>query len=134
MNMIVCLDDNLGMAFNRRRQSRDRYLVTDLADYLSGKPLYLTPSAYKLFVESGADCRVTESPMQDVSEDGYCLVETEDPAPCADRLTELVIYRWNRLYPADLKFTVDLGRFQLTETKEFVGYAHEKITREVWKR
>lgn len=134
MKLIVCLDDNLGMAFNRRRQSRDRYLVSNLTAYLDGKPLYLTPSAHQLFADSGARCVVTDEPLEAVSEDGYCLVETQDPAPYADRLTELVIYRWNRLYPSDLQFRIDLGRFQLTETLEFVGYAHEKITREVWKR
>ena len=134
MNVIVCLDDRDGMMFNRRRQSRDRYLVSNLAAYLVGKPLYLTPSAYSLFADSGADCVVTEHPLEEVSEDGYCLAETEDPAPYADKLTELVIYRWNRLYPSDLQFKIDLGDFRLTETTEFVGYAHEKITREVWKR
>ena len=30
MNLIVCLDDKNGMAFNGRRQSRDRLLTEDL--------------------------------------------------------------------------------------------------------
>ena len=30
MNIIVCLDDNQGMLFNKRRQSKDRQVLEDI--------------------------------------------------------------------------------------------------------
>ena len=33
MNIIVCLDDNLGMLFNKRRQSKDRRVLEDIEKF-----------------------------------------------------------------------------------------------------
>ena len=42
MNIIICLDDNNGMMFNKRRQSQDRILRADLErEFIKDKvPLY----------------------------------------------------------------------------------------------
>ena len=45
----------------------------------------------------------------------------------------IVLYRWNRAYPADVKFTMPKG-FTLKESREFAGSSHEKITREEYTR
>ena len=49
---------------------------------------------------------------------------------------KIVLYRWNRHYPSDVKWEPDLEGlgFALTETTEFPGTSHEKITREVYVR
>ena len=45
----------------------------------------------------------------------------------------IVLYRWNRAYPADVKFTMPQG-FALKESRDFAGSSHEKITREEYIR
>jgi len=43
----------------------------------------------------------------------------------------LILYRWNRTYPADLYFTLSLEGWTLERREEFAGSSHEKITKEV---
>ena len=52
------------------------------------------------------------------------------------KTSKLEIYRWNRHYPSDVRWEPDLAGmgFILTETTEFAGTSHEKITREVYER
>ena len=61
-------------------------------------------------------------------------METMDPAPWLERMEGLVLYRWNRRYPADLYCTLPLEDFVLEERREFAGSSHECITREVYRR
>ena len=49
-----------------------------------------------------------------------------------DRLEKLIIFRWNRKYPADFWLDVDLGDWKLIEAEEFPGNSHEKITQETY--
>ena len=51
-----------------------------------------------------------------------------------ERIGEIYLYRWNRDYPADVYFPVDLSVWKCVETKEFAGSSHEKITRERYTR
>ena len=44
MTLIVCLDDNLGMMFNRRRQSRDRVLIAELMAHVGDRRLPVFPT------------------------------------------------------------------------------------------
>ena len=49
------------------------------------------------------------------------------------RIEQFIIYRWNRVYPADV--SVEIGaEWKLTETEEFLGFSHEKITKEIYCR
>ena len=50
------------------------------------------------------------------------------------KITEIVLYKWNRDYPADVIFEVDLSKWRLEERKDFSGYSHEKITKEIYNR
>ena len=61
-------------------------------------------------------------------------METDDLAQA--ELDELVIYRWNRRYPADrrLRFLPQERGMVLIERTEFAGYSHERITREIWRK
>ena len=53
-----------------------------------------------------------------------------------EKTNKIVIYRWNRHYPADIHWEPDLNAmgFALQEITEFPGTSHEKITREVYAR
>ena len=48
-----------------------------------------------------------------------------------DDCSELIIFRWNRDYPSDLKFVFDyLQRFELVSSEKFKGNSHDEITKE----
>ena len=56
----------------------------------------------------------------------------EDPEKIQESETEtIILYRWNRKYPADHYFSIDLTQWKLMETTEFPGNSHEKITKEI---
>ena len=47
MNIIVCIDDNQGMLFNKRRQSRDVKVLEDIATLTD--TLWISSFSEKLF-------------------------------------------------------------------------------------
>ena len=134
MKLIVCLDDNLGMMFNRRRQSRDRELIADLIRLVGTTPLWISPYSAPLFGEDCPSLQVADNPVEAAGEDDYCFVENTPLPQNLNCANELIIYRWNRLYPSDVRFDCDTSAFCLTETCEFVGSSHDKITKEIWKK
>ena len=62
------------------------------------------------------------------------FVEDRHPGDWVQQADKVVIYRWNRHYPADRWFDIDLNTmgFRLEETLEFAGTSHRVITREVY--
>ena len=128
MKLIVCLDDNNGMMFNNRRQSRDRILIENLLELCKGETLYINEYSAKLFTENSV---VICEDFNSVAK-GYIFAE--NTLPNEENLNEIIVYKWNRVYPADTYFNISLDGWILTETTEFVGSSHEKITREIYVR
>lgn len=134
MTLIVCVDDGLGMAFGGRRQSRDRALCEDMLAFAAGRTLRMSPRSAKLFEGMGGAVEASADYMQAAGGDECCFVELEPAGEIAGRADTLVIYRWNRRYPSDLRFDVSLEGWRQTGVREFAGTSHEKITREVYIR
>ena len=133
MKLMVCLDERGGMAFNGRRQSRDRRVCEDMVREVGKACLAVRPESAALFSESAVELLVCADPMSEAGEGDACFLETQKPILREDTDT-VVIYRWNRHYPADLTFDADLSAFRMTRHEEFAGTSHENITKEVWKR
>ncbi len=135
MILIVCVDDGMGMAFNRRRQSRDRILTERILDITKNSVLWTDPYSEKLFAESTSNNRRTAGDCLEKAGPGeFCFAETRDPLPYADRIEQIILFRWNRSYPSSLKFCIPLDGWKMRETRDFAGYSHEKITEEVYTR
>ena len=49
-------------------------------------------------------------------------------------IESVILYKWNRRYPSDTKFDLDLNGWTLISTTDFPGSSHEKITEEVYIR
>ena len=49
MILIVCVDDNMGMAFNHRRQSQDRLLRRRLLERVGASKLWMSPYTARQF-------------------------------------------------------------------------------------
>ena len=134
MKLIVCLGDDGGMLFNRRRQSRDRVLIADMICHTQSTPLWVSPYSAPLFGDGCPGLCVDANPASSAQKGEFCFVEdTALPRDLA-AVEEIIIYRWNRLYPSDTYFTCDTSAFSLQESREFAGSSHDKITKEIWKR
>ena len=126
----VCIDDRNGLLFNRRRLSRDRAQQEDLLALCGEKPLWLAPFSVPLF--DWAPERISEDFLEQAAPGEICFVE--DRQPPVEDLDGLILYRWNRAYPSDVRLELDLSQFALTERAEFSGTSHETITRERYTR
>ena len=131
MYLIVCLDDRGGMLFNHRRQSQDLALRADLLAMTRGSRLYMSDWSAKPFGDTPGITR-SPDPLEEAGSGDWCFLEDRPLGALADRVEKLVIYRWNRTYPADLFFDLSLRGWHLESSADFPGSSHEKITKETY--
>lgn len=135
MRIILCIDDNNGISFHHRRQSQDRALVSRLLSLAGGHRLWMNSRSKRQFPDPcPANLLVDEAYLEKAGPTDYCFVEDQDIAPYAHQMDRLILFKWNRSYPADVYLTLDLSSWRLVETEDFPGYSHERITEEVFVR
>lgn len=135
MIVVVALDDNGGMMFNRRRQSKDRVLRQDLLQTVGDSRLWMNAYTAKQFEQPlDAHIAVSETFMEEARPGEYCFIEGAIPDDLLSRVEGFVVYRWNRVYPEDVSFSISLEPWALVKATEFPGNSHEKITKEVYKK
>ena len=66
----------------------------------------------------------------------YCLVEDVSVATYEKWVEQIILFKWNRVYPQDRAFDIDLtqNRWKLQSTEDFPGHSHENVTMEVYVR
>ncbi len=134
MNIIVCLDDNGGMLFNQRRQSRDRIVTADILSSTSASRLLISSFSEKLF-ENSINKPIADDNFLSIAGKGdFCFVENRKLAEYEKDINTIIVYRWNRVYPTDFTFDLNLAQWKLISAKEFTGYSHKKITKEVYEK
>ena len=141
MVVYIAVDDENGLMFNHRRQSQDRVLRSDILSSCDGEKLWMNNYSRALFGTGTEDASASDQHfivddefLNHAGPDDHCYVETDGLAMYEAKITKLVLYRWNRLYAADLYFEIDLSNWMMISTKDFVGSSHDKITREEWVR
>lgn len=136
MKLIVCLDENNGMAFHNRRQSMDCILREKIMELVRDNPFRMNEYSRKQFISMPDMTCVSEDFLDIAGANDYCFAETDDLTPYIAKANEVVIFRWNRSYPGDLYFPADMltEDFQKVSASEFAGNSHETITQEVYKR
>ena len=133
MILIVCVDDAGGLGFNRRRQSQDRALRARMLR----KWGRLWMNAYSAGQFAKEDpVTADEDFLEKAGPGDACFAEGPAAAEALDRAEKLILYRWNRKYPADCHFPLDLEArgWRLEETAEFAGSSHETRPEEVYVR
>lgn len=136
MKIILALDDDNGMMFNKRRQSQDIAVREKIAEIIGENKLWMNSYSRKQFREMEMNFCVDEDFLLKAEQGDYCFVENTEILAVAEQIEEFMIFKWNRRYPGDFKldlFPQDMG-FTCVESEEFPGYSHEKITREVWRK
>lgn len=135
MTIIVCVDDNNGMLFHNRRQSRDSVLYKHIIEMTKGKKLFMNDYSAKLFSDEQKEHIVVQNNFLEIaSENDYCFVENTELSNYQNNIQEIVLYRWNRVYPADtyFQFPLDKNKWKLQKTTDIKGNSHDVITEEVY--
>lgn len=126
MKVFICLDDKNGMMFNKRRQSKDRNLIEKVKEIIRDETIFVSEYTNDILPD-GITCNDFGAVK------GFAFVE--DPIHLfEDKIETLYIFKWNRYYPSDKKFNLDMKKFDLISVENFVGYSHENITLEVYKK
>ncbi len=132
MILICCIDDRGGMMFGSRRQSKDRILCERVLSLTKGKKLFLSPYSAPLFPEK-KELVISENPAKEAAEEDFVFLENTDLPEKG--IKKIILYRWNRHYPATQAFDKNLlSDFSLKQKEDFAGFSHEKITEEVWEK
>lgn len=121
MEVIYCVDNNLGISFNNRRVSSDKEIINDI--YKDYDCINIFKRSEDLF--KGKKYNVIESIDNDVYflEDNYNIFSSK-----------LILYKFNRDYPSDVKLNYDLSKYKMISSYNFKGNSHDKITKEVYIR
>ncbi len=140
MILILCVDDAMGTSFEGKRQSRDRVVTKDILMTASDSVLWTDDYSARLLLEdpgifsedtvSPQNVRIDDACLTRADPGQYCFVEVQDTGGLTN-LEEIILYRWNRMYPSTAKFAMPDG-YTLIAEEYFPGYSHEKITREVY--
>ncbi|MDD3347738.1 ribonuclease Z [Oscillibacter sp.] len=135
MIVAVCVGNENGVAFNGRRLSRDRAQQADLLALCGEGRLWVDAFSAPLFADHAERLRVSADFLEQAGEKEICFVENRPLRPFLHRMEGLVLYRWNRAYPSDVRLDVDVeADFVLTQQRDFPGSSHRRITREIYKR
>ena len=127
MKLIFCIDDNNGIMFNNRRQSRDSVLCERVAALCEGSVLWMSEYSAKLF-EDADGLKADNDYMTKAGDDDFCFVEDRSLTPFKDRISGIYLFYWNRRYPADVFFDLPLSEYEMISQEDFPGYSHDKIT------
>ena len=135
MTFIFCLDDNKGMLFNNRRQSRDAKVFEDISNYLTGE-LYINSFSEKLVSAAGLKYKICDDYTTLLDTDAIYLAENISISEHLEKVDKIIFYWWNRKYPGDffLDFDPAANGFHCASKEEFAGKSHDKITKEVYVR
>ena len=137
MKLILCLDDNNGMMFNKRRQSQDKNLRLSIKDTVKDHLLYMNSYSYKLYndIDDG-NIIVDENFLQKCENENFALVEDLNLHEYTNNIDLIIVYKWNRVYPSDKKLDINLkdNIWTLISSEDFQGSSHDKITKEIYRR
>lgn len=131
MILIVCLDEKGGMLFNKRRQSKDAVVRDRVQALASGKKLWMNNYSLKQF-ENNSEIICDEDFLKKAQNGDYCFAEDMSLKNYEQEFEKIIVFKWNRIYPSDLKFDIDLKGWKLQSSQDFVGKSHDKITEEVY--
>lgn len=130
MTLVACVDDKNGLLFAGRRQSKDRILLEHLLARASGHRLWTSAYSASQFEDPTVLC-VDDAYADKMDTDDWCFVENGVIPQNADTV---ILYRWNRRYPADRYFPFDPleNGYTLVSSTEFAGSSHDTITEDIY--
>ena len=133
MTIIQCLDNRGGMLFNGRRQTLDYELASIIYEKYKDK-LCICSFSESFFKD--LKVKTYENPLSDAPDDAVVFIENIDITEHIQKIDEIIIYRWNRHYPADRHFSfepTEMG-YKLVGKVKFSTKIHEDTVKEIYRR
>lgn len=137
MNIIICLDKNNGTFFNGRRQSLDREIIKKIALIVNNKTIGMSPYSAELFdtVKNISIHKHVDAHYMDRAENlDYCFVEGESLKQYIKEINTILVFRWDKVYPADRYLDISLADFTPVYEMGFHGNSHKLIIMEMYKK
>ena len=132
MRIFICLDNNKGMLFNNRRQSRDKAVIADVFDSIDDGQLLISGFSEKLFSDFARRVVTDDAFLDNAHSTDNCFVENVSLKQYSHKIEEITVYNWNREYPCDFFCDLDFEGFSLVKECDLYGNSHEKITKKVY--
>ena len=133
MKLIFCIDDKKGMMFFGKRQSQDSVLREWIIIHTAGSKLWMSAYSARQFSDQSGYI-VDDNYVENASTGDYCFIE--DKGYTFDKVSEIILCKWNRKYQADKIFDIDLkaNGFKKVGSEDIKGSSHDKITIETYKK
>ena len=125
MKVIICVDQDNGILFNHRRVSRDRRVIEQIE--AENEEIWMSSYSKKMF-ENDEGEKISE----DLADKPIVFLEEDIPKDWV--IDELILYRFDELYPSDIKLTFDLKKMVLKNVTTLEGYSHPRIDKEEYVR
>ena len=74
---------------------------------------------------------ICEDFLQKAGKGQTCIVENLLLKPYIDKIEEIIVFRWNKVYPSDQVLDVNLYEWNLVEEEQIEGSTHE-ITKQIY--
>ena len=120
----------MGLMFNHRRQSQDRIVRQKINEW--NEDIYMNHYSYELYKDDVEKCIVDDHYIENCDHH-FCLVEDINLKGKEKDIDSLVLFYWNRKYPADVYLDIDLTQYTMIHEEEFEGSSHA-ITMRVYER
>ena len=121
------------MLFNNRRLSRDKVIYDYILNMVKDNKLYCNEYSSSLF-DSKENIIISNDFLDKATKEDYVFIENNK---IPNQISELIVFRWNRLYPADTFFDeniISLNNLKKISSKNFKGFSHNKITVDIFRR
>lgn len=135
MILISCVDEHMGIMFNGRRQSQDSALRERIVQISSKSKLWMSCYSESQFKENNAShINVSDCFLNEAASGEFCFVEDKHVKKYESSIEIIILYKWNKSYPSDVFFDVDLNEWKCVRSTDFIGSSHERITEEIYTR
>ncbi len=137
MKLIICLDKKNGLAFNKRRQTRDKEQRKHMYNLVANSCIRINPYSFDLLSSEidAAQIIASEDYLDAAGEDDFVFAEIDDAGAYADKIDVLYAYKWNRMYLSDIRFDAKIfDCFTCVRKEKIKGSSHEKITFEEYRK
>lgn len=130
MIIIACVDNNFGIKFNNRRQTKDKEVIKRIYEIAKGKRLFIESFSKDLFEKDKV--KICESFPTNTDKDDCIFIENPDLCDF-NKADKIILYYWNTVYPSDFKFALPQN-FRPVKFDNFAGNSHDKITEVVYEK
>ena len=133
MKIVLCVDKKNGTMLFGKRQSQDRIQRERMLSLVGDSRLWISNYSASLF-DIADNIEIDDGFTEKAFDSDYCFFE--DKEIDISKANTVVLYKWNRQYPADKYFFYDLKDlgFKLVRKTDFEGSSHEKITEEIYEK